>query len=378
MGDLDEAVGTAVEGGLIGRAVSAERGEPGVRADLSADGHFAEAACLNCSTALIGPHCHQCGQQAHVHRTIGAFMHDLLHGALHFEGKIWRTLPLLAVKPGQLARRYIEGERARFVSPMALFLFSVFLMFAVFQFAGLSLANLDVDNPRAVWDVGTARADLDVELAAARAERAEVSRRIAAAASQPNQEGPLTDLEQEAASLDQRIANSEAGQASLAAVGGTPEAARKAITSSVNTGWDRLDYGLKKIIANPGLALYKLQTNFYKFSWLLIPISIPFVWLLFAWKRRFKGYDHAVFVTYSLAFMSLLIIALTVLGLLGVPAAIPVLLACIIAPIHIYKQLRGAYGLSRFSAFWRLTALLVFINFILVLFLQALVLLGLF
>jgi hypothetical protein len=38
--------------------------------------------------------------------------------------------------PGQLTRRYIEGERARFVSPVALFLFSVFLMFAVFSSIG--------------------------------------------------------------------------------------------------------------------------------------------------------------------------------------------------------------------------------------------------
>ena len=54
---------------------------------------------------------------------------------LHFDGKFWRTLPMLAWRPGELTRRYIDGERARFVSPMALFLFSVFLMFAVFSSA---------------------------------------------------------------------------------------------------------------------------------------------------------------------------------------------------------------------------------------------------
>ena len=37
---------------------------------------------------------------------------------------------MLAFHPGALTRRYIAGERARFVSPLALFLFSVFLMFA--------------------------------------------------------------------------------------------------------------------------------------------------------------------------------------------------------------------------------------------------------
>jgi hypothetical protein len=31
---------------------------------------------------LQGDFCHSCGQQAHVHRTLRAFGHDLLHGAL--------------------------------------------------------------------------------------------------------------------------------------------------------------------------------------------------------------------------------------------------------------------------------------------------------
>ena len=90
----------------------------------------AHGVCLNCGTALIGEFCHACGQNGHVHRTLGSIGHDLLHGVFHFEGKIWRTLPMLVAHPGSLTRRYIDGERARFVSPLALFLFFVFLMFA--------------------------------------------------------------------------------------------------------------------------------------------------------------------------------------------------------------------------------------------------------
>ena len=65
-----------------------------------------------------------------------------ISGALNFEGKIFKTLPLLAWRPGNLTRRYIDGERARFVSPLALFLFSVFLLFATFQLAGGSAVML--------------------------------------------------------------------------------------------------------------------------------------------------------------------------------------------------------------------------------------------
>jgi hypothetical protein len=52
--------------------------------------------------------------------------------------------------------------------------------------------------------------------------------------------------------------------------------------------------------------------------------------------------------------------------------------AVIIPPIHLYKQLRGAYQLSRFSAFWRLLALSVFIWIVIILFIQVLLLLGAF
>jgi hypothetical protein len=119
-----EAAGELATGALVGRMVEPHAGE-----------HPAHGAhgtlCLNCGTRLSGDFCHACGQGAHVHSSLTSIGHDILHGAFHFEGKIWRTLPMLVTRPGALTRRYIAGERARFVSPLALFLFCVFLMFAV-------------------------------------------------------------------------------------------------------------------------------------------------------------------------------------------------------------------------------------------------------
>lgn len=347
MSELGEAVGGAIEGGLYARAVEPKTGE-GAQA--------AVGACLNCATELVGSHCHNCGQKARVHRTIGAFMHDLLHGALHFEGKIWHTLPLLALKPGQLTRRYIEGERARFVSPMALFLFSVFLMFAVFQAAGISAP--DEISPSGTMEEAQAAADARVERA-----RAELAGLAEDDAGRAAAEARLAQAEEEAQGLE---------VAQRYTIGpGTDFTIEK-----TDIAWlDRLS---EKWRANPGLMLYKLQANSYKFSWLLIPLSIPFVWLLFAWRRRFKAYDHAIFVTYSLSFMTLFMITLALLGLAGLSAGWLFLAFTLLAPIHIYKQLRGTYELSRFSATWRLFVLLTFIFLILLLFLQGLVLVGLF
>lgn len=99
-------------------------------------------ACANCDTALTGEHCHGCGQPAHLHRSIRAIGHDLMHGVLHLDGKLAATLPLLTVKPGRLTRRYIHGERRRFVSPLGMFLFSVTILFLVMQVLGLHFVDL--------------------------------------------------------------------------------------------------------------------------------------------------------------------------------------------------------------------------------------------
>ena len=399
MTEIGEALGTAVEGGLFARAVAGAKGDgPGSEQPLE-KGHFAENACLNCGTELIGSHCHSCGQQAHLHRTIGAFLHDLVHGALHFDGKTWRTLPKLVLKPGELTRRYIEGERARFVSPMALFLFSIFLMFAVFQIAGISTPT-DLGSNQTGEMVEQAKE----EIAALQLRRDELEAQIDAGdlsgRDLSDAREQLDDIERQIAAvaaantvpvLRELMAENQDAGPTEEVVGGIPvvtdENGETTIPISadgdarMNIGTSNIpfiDAALQKWRHSPELMLYKLQTNFYKFSWLLIPLSIPFVWLLFAWKRRFKAYDHAIFVTYSLSFMTLLILSVTLLGLSGAPEVLIVFASLLIPPIHIYKHLRGAYGLSRFSAFWRLAVLTIFILVVLMIFLQLLLVLGAF
>lgn len=323
-------------------------------------GHFQECNCLNCGAHLNGSYCHQCGQKAHLHRSLRAFLYDLLHGALHFEGRTWRTLPLLLWSPGQLTRRYVQGERARFVSPMALFLFSIFLMFAVFQTIGLT--------PQAEFSTIEGMRNNAVAMREKLAEdKAELTRQLATlpagSASRAQTEAQLADITETIAGLD---------LASQAVIGGKgPGDAPR-----IETGFTHIDHSIEKWRKNPGLMLYKLQSYSYKFSWLLVPLSIPFLWLLFFWKREIRAYDHAIFVTYSIAFMSLLFVGLSVLFALGAPINAILLAAVALPAAHLYKHMRGAYRLSRISAIWRLLALAVFIAIVLALFLQILLVLG--
>jgi hypothetical protein len=349
MGEF-EAVADAVTGGMLGRAVEPATGVRPGRTD--------EANCLNCGTALADQYCHACGQHAHVHRTLGAFTQDFLTGALNFEGKIFKTLPLLAWRPGDLTRRYINGQRARFVSPLALFLFSVFLLFATFQLSGGSsgLNNVSVGD-RVYHSTDEAIGGVQGKMAALEARRARAD----------VEDRPEIDKEL----VEQKEALETLTRFKKEGVSNAILASKKA---EIDSDIPLLNEAFQRAKSNPQLAFYKLQDAASKFAWLLIPISVPFLWLLFPFSRRFRLYDHSVFVTYSLSFMMLLAIVLTGWSKLGIPGAGAA--AILVPPVHMYRQLKGAYGLNRVSALWRATLLLGFAATALGLFAVAVVLLG--
>ena len=82
------------------------------------------------------------------------------------------------------------------------------------------------------------------------------------------------------------------------------------------------------------------------------------MWLLFPFSRRFNLYDHTVFVTYSLSFMMMLVIVAGLLIAVGLTALAGFLF--FVPPFHMYRQLKGAYELGRFSALVRTAVLVTF------------------
>ena len=102
----------------------------------------------------------------------------------------------------------------------------------------------------------------------------------------------------------------------------------------------------------------RVQDAASKYSWMLIPLSVPFMWLLFPFRRRYNTYDHTVFVTYSLSFMMML----AVVGGLLVAAGWAALAGFLffVPPFHMYRHLKQSYELGRFSAIVRTIALMTF------------------
>ncbi len=321
--------------------------------------------CLNCGATVSGGYCSACGQKRKVHRTLAEFGHDLLHSVLHFDGKIWRTLPLLAWRPGDLTRRYIHGERAKFVSPLALFLFTVFLTFAMFNALMPAQSDFSITTEvktDAEFDAVKAEMDKDI---------AQLQAKLTAA---KNAGKPVGDIESELSGL--QIARKFVGSTQTAVTGSQEGDGGWRFTDLEFPGSDALNEAVKKGTQNPQLLIYKIQSNAYKYSWALIPISVPFVWLLFFWRRQFKLFDHAVFVTYSLCFMmvTLSIAAILIAG--TTYAAIGGLILSFVPPLHMYRQLKYAYGLSRFGAAWRMLALTTFATIALTMFITLIVALG--
>jgi hypothetical protein len=365
------------------------------------DRHGAEAGthhnCLNCGTALSASYCGSCGQPAHLHRSLWHLSEEFLHGVLHFDAKGIRTAPLLAFRPGLLTRRYIDGQRTRYVSPMALFLFCIFLMYFVFSLAAegdshnVTVKVEDARSARADLTQAQQEADADVAKATAKLEQLKKTGGDLSAAQQELTEaqfarkmtGASSAIASAAIDLGSRsAAEAQSGQAQAA----TPQPGNSAASTDDaddrGTWQERLaakakshvaDPGLKgkiyRSLANPDLLVYKLKSTAYKFSFMLIPISLPFLWLMFFWKRGIAMYDHGVFALYSLSFMALLFTVVALMAMMGVSGGVVAMAIVCVPPVHMFAQLRGTYRLGIFGALWRTLALLCICGTAFVLFL---------
>lgn len=202
-----------------------------------------DTRCMDCGAALAGKHCHRCGQHEGAPRSLRHAAHEALHGVLHLDGKVWRTLPLLAFRPGRLVREYVYGRRTRYVGPFATFLVAVLALVVMLGFAP--------DGPQ----TRTAR-----------------SPAAAALASGIDQVGAAADA------VADRVVRAVA----------TPEQ-------------------LRRLELDQGYSAYKLRSLGSKLSVLIVPIALPVLWLLFCWRREIRLYDHVVFLLYEMSVLAFLL-----------------------------------------------------------------------
>lgn len=92
-----------------------------------------EKICLNCNAATYGRFCHVCGQENI--ETKESFWHLVFHfvaDIFHYDGKFFRTIRYLLLKPGFLTGEYISGRRTSYLHPIRLYLFTSAVFFLIF------------------------------------------------------------------------------------------------------------------------------------------------------------------------------------------------------------------------------------------------------
>lgn len=382
MGDGVGAAGDLAAAGVLASALDNLNGA-GTPPSGGAHAHH----CANCGATLAGAYCQECGQAAHVHRSMLHLVEEFFHGLLHFDGKVWRTLPLLAIRPGLLTRRYVHGHRVRYVSPLALFLFCVFVMFFALSLAGGPGPGVTVDTRRiARAGLADARAETEADIAAARQDLAAADR--AAPDHAPPDRPPLGSVAPTSARTA-AAARLHALETRLAALDAPPAPAGSS-TPSPEPGGDTDDEGglattvtrldqagklelddlpagirqkIRHALKNPELALYKIKESASKLSFILVPISVPFIWVMFLTRRDCRLYDHVVFALHSLSFMAVWVAVLAGLHSIGVDGWGLAWLAILVPPAHMGAHLRGAYHLSLFGTLWRTSFLLLVATF---------------
>ena len=83
----------------------------------------APTSCLNCGAERLGDYCQRCGQHHLDDRlTVRVVWREFAERFLKLERGLPATLGLALRDPGALARRYVGGERRRFVNPISFLL----------------------------------------------------------------------------------------------------------------------------------------------------------------------------------------------------------------------------------------------------------------
>lgn len=310
----------------------------------------AGAACKNCGAIVTERFCTRCGQLgADFQRPIWTLVTSSLSDMFALDGRIWRTLPMLMLRPGRLTRNYLDGQRARFVPPFRLFLLTSVIFFLVvfgviarqsgsdalrFDFSEMSSgsislggdASLSLTPPERLADLRGKLADPTLTDEA----RKELIESIAAAEST----NAMQSLMQPDGKIDRAALNALIEEQNGATASPADLAAIKAMSNQMATVYENQErFGARMKEWAP------------RFTLLFLPVLSLLLALTYCWRRQFFLYDHLIA---GLHFQTFAYAAITFLLLVGsvIPSVMPVLLpvSVFIMFAYLFRMLRVVYG----------------------------------
>jgi hypothetical protein len=101
--------------------------------------------CPNCGAPRDAAFCSRCGQNDRVYaRSIVSLAKDVAVDQLDLDSRLVRTIKALLFEPGRLTREFVADRRARYVSPVRLYLAISVVFFFVLSLTG----ELDIETFR--------------------------------------------------------------------------------------------------------------------------------------------------------------------------------------------------------------------------------------
>ena len=107
---------------------------------MAAHAQSAGAVCASCGAALRGKFCSECGEERLDFHQLTArhFLTHTLHEVFELDGKIWRTLRTLFLRPAFLAQEFCAGRRRPYVNPFRL-LITAAIVYAIATRGGVQI-----------------------------------------------------------------------------------------------------------------------------------------------------------------------------------------------------------------------------------------------
>lgn len=262
------------------------------------------AFCADCGAPVSGNYCALCGQETKIETpTVRHFLQEFIDQYIALEGKLGRTLRVLATKPGQLTLDYIEGRRQRYVRPLKLYL-SISVVF--FTLLGVLP---DRSNP------------------------------FLSATDKPGDEaGALVDYNKGAGTgktPSAVLAKDDEDKPAPGSLEGRIE--ERAQAFSKLSGSDQRRAVREKLADDAPYAMFFL---------------LPYFALLLRWFYRKQKLRYGAHLLFSLHLHSFLFIALTV-GFLPLPSLLSTALEVVIG-VYVFVALRCVYGGTPLRTLWRM------------------------
>ncbi|VAV87873.1 hypothetical protein MNBD_ALPHA06-69 [hydrothermal vent metagenome] len=354
--------------------------------------------CSNCHTLLEGRYCHVCGQVADsFHRPFWSLFADLFDGLFGFDGRIWRTIPALMLRPGYVTHRYLSGVRKPYLQPIKLFIAASVVFFLVFALVGLNVpspiqfedkaAQLQMspdekaETLKALEQVKQQLSD-EVPEGAARNVAQLLLEQAEQQVEQQSETAPAqNDLPVKSDVPDNDILDINLGDGApsvkgdksaficgmrkalvpedlgeqckqtLAAKGETNISNNSKITFDLETR-RFLAANLETIILDPSRYGDTVMRWAPRLAFFLAPVFGLLLAISFFWRRKLYLYDHMIVALHFHSFLFLFLAAMIPLGVWMGPI-IPLVIFVLWSNIYLYRLHRRIYGCGRITAVLR-------------------------